>query len=451
MKTKIYSMFLAVCLLLGISGCGLSNPSTSKTNSENVTTVKMIKADIMQDSAQERQLRSVKRLNSSTVNSEETTTEENEDLENENSGETQEPETSVESTEPTPSEPIVDGPQYVIIYKSETDITLTITLDNPEAHGIDALRVTCDDPEAKIQVEGEWKPIAQEADGTRVVNWSSEDPYEKTYNIRTTSLEDLYTFKVVDIRLAGHDKFLSKQTKSTDFGNNKLDIYKMDNDAYELDVISNTFEEIKFGIKVKDGIENLSNFKVDGELPNEEGYWVMNESKKVAISYDFELENGSKIRRDDAKEISILKITAYDRYNDYNEETGCYTTLNVYERLVGYLAPGNHLYIPIYLEMGNMDISIPSITHDGNAIDYLIFKNEKYLDIHTFNLNNNLHENMDDIDEGIFLLNEFYKHFIIKIYEKEYMIIVSKIRENSSVLSFEFLEVNNGTIKSNIN
>lgn len=196
---------------------------------------------------------------------------------------------------------------YIIITKDVTDVQFTITLDNPEAYGIDALRVTCDDPEAQIQVEGEWKPISQEADGTRVINWSSEDPYEKTYNIRTTSLEDLYTFKVVDIRLAGHDTFLSKQTNSTDFGNNELDIYKMDTDAYELDVVSNTFEEIKFGIKVKEGVTNLSNFKVDGKEPNEEGYWVMNESKEdCEISYDFELENGVKVSRSSQEDIILF-------------------------------------------------------------------------------------------------------------------------------------------------
>ena len=198
---------------------------------------------------------------------------------------------------------------YIIITKDVTDVQFTITLDNPEAYGIDALRVTCDDPEAQIQVEGEWKPISQEANGTRVVNWSSEDPYEKTYNIRTTSLEDLYTFKVVDIRLSGHDTFLSKQSNSTDFGNNELDIYKMDTDAYELDVVSNTFKEIKFGIKVKEGVTNLSNFKVDGKEPNEEGYWVMNESKEdCRISYDFELENGMKVNRESRQWIGPMEI-----------------------------------------------------------------------------------------------------------------------------------------------
>lgn len=296
MKLKLKNIFLTTCILLGVSGCGLPTGS-SGGEKENVTTVKMIQAEVFNSelNGEERNLRNIKRLNDSSSTS---------TLEDESSTEL---DSSSSETEVT--DPIVDGPQFVIIYKDETDVTLTITLDNPEAHGIDALRVSCDDPEAKIQVEGEWKPIAQEADGTRVVNWSSEDPYEKTYNIRTTSLEDLYTFKVVDIRLAGHSTFLSKQTKSNDFGNNKLDIYKMDTDAYELDVVYNTFEEIKFGIKVKDSVNNLSNFKVDGKLPDEEGYWVMNESKNnCEISYDFELENGVKIRRESNVEINLLSV-----------------------------------------------------------------------------------------------------------------------------------------------
>ena len=172
---------------------------------------------------------------------------------------------------------------YIVINKSQTDITFTITLDNPEAYGIDALRVTCDDPEAKIQVDGEFKPIAQEADKTRVINWSSEDPYTKTYNIKTTSEEAIATFKVVDIRLAGHEKFQSKETENTDLGNNELKIYKMDDDAIELSVIENTFDYIKFDFIVKTEYEGvISNVKVDGvDRDDEIGGWRLEESKSV--------------------------------------------------------------------------------------------------------------------------------------------------------------------------
>lgn len=215
--------------------------------------------------------------------------------------------TVVEMKKELNSDEVIENYNYVIIKKDQIDVQFTITLDNSEAYRIDALRITCDDLEAQIQVDGEWKLIAQDKDKTRVVNWSAEDPYEKTYNIRTTSLEDLYTFKVVDIRLAGQDTFLSKQTRSTDFGNNELDIYKMDVDAYELDVAYKTYEEIKFKITIKEGVTNISNFKVDGKGANGDGYWIMNESKKnVEISYDFELDNGKKICRKFYEDIELL-------------------------------------------------------------------------------------------------------------------------------------------------
>ena len=199
---------------------------------------------------------------------------------------------------------------YIIITKDVTDVQFTITLDNPEAYGIDALRVSCDDPEAQIQVEGEWKPISQEADGTRVVNWSSEDPYEKTYNIRTTSLEDLYTFKVVDIRLSGHDTFLSKQSNSTDFGNNELDIYKMDTDAYTLNVIENTFDYIKFNFNVKDEYKDIiSNIRVDGLEMDEDGVYTLTESQEVEISYDYYLEEYAvNVKRNSSINISTIEF-----------------------------------------------------------------------------------------------------------------------------------------------
>ena len=68
------------------------------------------------------------------------------------------------------------------------------------------------------------------------------------------------SFKVVDVRLAGHDKFQSKETNSTDLGNNELHIYKMDEDAYTLNVIENTFDYIKFNFNIKDFCCSLNNF-----------------------------------------------------------------------------------------------------------------------------------------------------------------------------------------------
>lgn len=332
MFKKISKIFLTTFLLLGsvgtLASCNLQNsnntddptPPVVNPIKENEVKIRSIKAveTVIEEEVEEQNTvskMSARRLNSYvlTLSDEDETT----DVEIPGS-EITEPETNdTESGEVTDSENSSDIPtdesnsdgentqnpetdnneeedniNFIIIYKSQTDITFTITLDNPEAYAIDALRVYCDDENAQIQVDGEFKPIAQESDGTRVVNWSSEDPYTKTYNIRTTSEDAINSFKVVDVRLAGHDKFQSKETEDTDLGNNELHIYKMDDDAYTLNVIENTFEHIKFNITIKDEYKDtISNIKVDGlEMDEELGYWVLEESKEVEISYEYKLE-----------------------------------------------------------------------------------------------------------------------------------------------------------------
>lgn len=187
---------------------------------------------------------------------------------------------------------------YVAINNQQTELQFTITLDNPEAFGIDALKVMCTDPDAYINVEGLWKPIAQEADGTRIVNWSSEDPYEKTYSIQINSQMEYCLFKVVDIRLVGQEQFLSKTTNSNDFGNNELDIYKFNTNVLNVEILSDNIKETQFKISVKEGVTNVSNIQINGEGPNEDGTWIISKNLKrcyVTITYDIELPNGEKI------------------------------------------------------------------------------------------------------------------------------------------------------------
>ena len=202
-----------------------------------------------------------------------------------------------------------DELNYIIIYKSQTDIQFTITLDNPEAYGIDALRVKCDDENAQIQVDGEWKPIAFESDGTRVVNWSSEDPYEKTYNIRTTSDDAMNIFEVIDIRLSGHEKFQSKETKNTDIGNNELQIHKMDEDAYRVEVIENTFEYVKFKLTVKESYKDIIyNINVDGETADSEGIYTLYENKNIKVKYDYKINDELMVNRSNNEKIERLYL-----------------------------------------------------------------------------------------------------------------------------------------------
>ena len=204
---------------------------------------------------------------------------------------------------------------YAIIYRSQTDITFTIKLDNPEAYSIDDIRITCDDRDSKIWLSdtdgsGAWKPIQREDDGTWVVGWGSSDRYERTYKIRTTSEDVINSFKVVDVRLAGHEKFQSKETKSTDLGNNELKIYKMDDDAYTLNVFEKKLNYSKFNVDTKD--TNISNIKVNGKPSNEDGYWIT-ERSIVEISYDYYLSgNDLLITRTETRYVEMIEFLSGD-------------------------------------------------------------------------------------------------------------------------------------------
>lgn len=337
-----------------------------------------------------------------------------------------------------------DEINYIIIYKSQTDIQFTITLDNPEAYGIDALRVKCDDENAQIQVDGEWKPIAFESDGTRVVNWSSEDPYEKTYNIRTTSDDAMNIFEVIDIRLAGHSKFQSKETKNTDIGNNELQIHKMDEDAYKIDVIENTFEYIKFKLAVKESYKDIiHNITVDGETADSEGIYTLYENKNITVKYDYKINDELMVNRSNDEKIELVfqnvfgviynckyinsdlssyydSVLSYDHTAlliDNNENT--VTSLNTIELI---LYKDNGIGGTGYKDLDKLKINISNKTidfdvnryyEDDNLIGYLINMDNEYTSYKYINENIEISLSFPDSNEYILQTKWFeYTEFL---------------------------------------
>ena len=119
---------------------------------------------------------------------------------------------------------------YSFIEENMIEFYLTINLDNPEAFGIDALRIKCDNVNAEILIDDIYKPIAKDTDGGSIVNWCSANPYEKTFSIRLDSDSKCTTVEITDIRLSGHELFLSKENNSNNFGNNILQDYKIPSD-----------------------------------------------------------------------------------------------------------------------------------------------------------------------------------------------------------------------------
>ena len=195
---------------------------------------------------------------------------------------------------------------YVLIYKSETDIELTITLDNPKASEINAVEITCDDPNSEILVDGEYKKIQykdseKSETKTRMVNWAQEDPYEKVFKMRTISSDNINTVKIVDLKVNG-------EWQGEELQNNKLDIYKMDANAYELKVLDNAYGHIDFEFNINDPEKILGNFKLNGNaIVNKERFTIDTDSY-LNVSYDLIVNEKVVSSRSDEYRYEVRKF-----------------------------------------------------------------------------------------------------------------------------------------------
>lgn len=343
---KILTAMLFLATLVGCGGVGTSSQPNSQSNSNEVgssinsqgsTTefssatsevnkvenkVKIKSIDVVDE---EQKIKNARRMSSGNESSEETSNDiitSSEEIVSSSS------ENSETSSEETPSiDDINMNKNWVLIYKSQTDITFTVTLDDPRHLGIDALIITCDDPESQIKVGDTYKPIQMEADGTRMVDWG-DDPYEQTYHIRTTSPDAVNSFKVLDVRITNHEKFQSEETDNRDLGNNELKIYKMDDDAIKLNVVENTFEYVKFNYVIKEGYEELiSNVVVEGMTPDEDGYYVVEEDGYIYWNYDFKIFDINKnIVFEEKNYIQLIRVQYFLNGNAFGDCLYCIET-----------------------------------------------------------------------------------------------------------------------------
>ena len=191
---------------------------------------------------------------------------------------------------------------YILIYKDENNIQLTVQLDNPKGESIDALEIACDDEDAEILVDGEYKSLNVTSNG-RVVNWAQEDPYEKTFYLKTISQDDLNTFRINDIKVNG-----TWQNKGLD--NNELSVYKITKDDLDVKFITNTTEyyECEFICG-----ERVSNLNVTASIPDALT-WIttsrvrVTENCVLSWSYDFTFDGVIKHWKED-KKIELFNIT----------------------------------------------------------------------------------------------------------------------------------------------
>ena len=212
---------------------------------------------------------------------------------------------------------------YVLIYKDENNIQLTVQLDNPKGESIDALEIACDDKNAEILVDDEYKPLNVGSNG-RVVNWAQEDPYEKTFYLKTISQDDLNTFRINDIKVNG-----AWQNKGLD--NNELSVYKITKDDLDVKFITNTTEyyecEFIYG-------EKVSNLNVTASIPDALT-WVSTSRARVTQnctlnwSYDFTFD-GVVRNWGENMEISLFTYVTGDLTVGYEASSAAYNDFGYY-------------------------------------------------------------------------------------------------------------------------
>ncbi len=203
---------------------------------------------------------------------------------------------------------------YVLIYKSETDIELTITLNNPKASEINAVEITCDDPNSEILVDGEYKKIQykdseKSETKTRMVNWAQEDPYEKVFKMRTISSDNINTVKIVDLKVNG-------EWQGEELQNNRLDIYKMDANAYELKVLDNAYGHIDFEFNINDPEKILGNFKLNGNAIADKERFTIDADSYLNISYDLIVNEKVVSSRSDEYRYEVRKFGCSKGYTN---------------------------------------------------------------------------------------------------------------------------------------
>lgn len=193
--------------------------------------------------------------------------------------------------------------QDIVIYNEESELTLTVLLDNPKADSIDALEISSSDEESLIIVDGSYKKI--QVSGTkRILNWAQEDPYEKVFYIQVFQVDKPILIEVTDIKVNG-------AWQGQALSNAKMQIHKLSEAVFSFEFLYNTFDEYRFKFNTNDLIQNLT---ITGATLNEDGsYSVLNEGL-VSWNFDYEYE-GKLIRRTEGKDIEFLKVV--ETYNYY--------------------------------------------------------------------------------------------------------------------------------------
>lgn len=244
--------------------------------------------------------------------------------------------------------------QAVLLYDYESIFYLTITLENPKAETIDAIQLTSYDPSAKVFVDGSYKPIHYD-NGSRIVNWSQEDPYEKVIQINSSLNNNENFVEITDLKVNG-------KWQNEELHNNTLYIRRVAQNGFSFSQIHNSFKDYKFKFNTD---ENVSDIRVDGAVKNQDGTYSAKQNGRISWTFKYNVD-GISYLKGGHKDITLLKVV--DTYNYYTflaEATlsdGVEASLASFRHTLGIVHASPSFYRLWVKIIGGTDVDKSSIT-----------------------------------------------------------------------------------------
>lgn len=144
--------------------------------------------------------------------------------------------------------------QFVVLVENEIDFTLVIKLDNPEDYHIFDFTLTCDDENAKVLVNGEYKLLTE----LKSINWRGDTNTQYSLKMQVSSEKYLTTVALSSMYYS--DRLTSENKYEVDLDNKgTISVYRV-NEGLKAEILD--FDTVKFTLN--DERVDTSSIKVNG-------------------------------------------------------------------------------------------------------------------------------------------------------------------------------------------
>lgn len=170
--------------------------------------------------------------------------------------------------------------QFAVLMNSETELDLTITLDNPNDYHIFDFTLSCEDEKAEILVDGEYVLL----NSVKSINWKGDTNTSYTISLKISSSDYLNKIAITSMYYSDRSDGTSKETVDLN-KKETVDIYRL-YDGVSVNVVDyNTYK-----LELNDSHVDQNSIKVNGKsyLLSEE---ISCYGSSFEVTYNYQLEN----------------------------------------------------------------------------------------------------------------------------------------------------------------